>query len=692
MSTVSTHTSTVDLDTLLQERFGFPAFRPGQREAIETLLGGTDLLVIQPTGHGKSLSYQLPALVLGGLTLVISPLLALMRDQVDQLEQRFGIAAGSLNSDQDDAVNEETRRRAAAGELSILFVAPEQLDHVERLGFIKGLELRLVVIDEAHCISTWGHDFRPSYREIGRLVAELRQTRELRVLALTATADARTEADIVGQLAPMEVHRRSMERENLALGVRRVADMGEKLAILDGLLAEGPRPLLLYCATRDHTEEVAEFLAGRGHRVAAYHAGKKPEEKRALQAAFVRGDHDAIAATNALGMGIDKGDLRAVVHVDMPGSITACYQEVGRAGRDGQPARGLLLYDPEDRRIQDYFIHSAQPEPEDFAVLQRVAAEAAEGGAPARITDLRRGSGLHPTRVTVVVAELVEQGFLEKAARGRSQVYLPTGRPGAPDLSRYARQREVRTRGLARMIAYAEGQGSPEHDSACLMRALRVALGDTEAGDCGRCTGCGQALFPGEDTADHGASEARRFLALRPVVLPAGRRARLDEGRALYDSSRRSPEFRDFMVERTRRVEDAELVARLLAVARGLGEVAAVVPLPSSTWAARDHVAAGLAEGLGVPLCDVLDWIEAPAARQGTLLNNDQRRENVRGRMDARGPLPEGRLLLLDDYTGSGATLAEASRALRKEAGHDGPFVALTAARVRWRLGRPGFV
>jgi ATP-dependent DNA helicase RecQ len=659
-----------DIDALLHERFRLPSFRPGQREAIEALLAGADLLCIQPTGHGKSLIYQLSAVALGGLTVVVSPLLALMRDQLDHLEHRYGIPAGSLNSDQEEAENDATIQRANAGRLSILFLAPEQLDRVDRLAWLGTLDVRLLVIDEAHCISTWGHDFRPAYREIGRFVRSVRARRPVRVLALTATADGRTAADIEQQLAPIQTQRRSMDRPNLTLHVRVADGMANKLEQLDAFLRTEPGCALLYCATRENTEVVAEYLTQAGHQVAAYHAGMPPERKKALQADFVAGRFAAIAATNALGMGIDKADLRAVVHVDVPGSITAYYQEVGRAGRDGLPARGLLLLDPTDRKIQEYFIHSAQPVAADFSrVLDRVRA------GPLGITELKRETGLHPTRVTVVTAELVEQGFLTKEMRGKKQVFVLADRPGAPDLSRYANQLQVRTDGLTAMFTYATG-------SSCLMHTLRSHLGDGASARCGRCGPCTGAPLP----LDVVAGGADAWLAQRAAVVP-GFRGLLDEGRALLDSGARSKAFVQFMRDRASGPPDGRLLDGLRALARELGPDHTLVPLPSSSWAGRQAAIAAL----GLPVWDGLYWNEVPPARQGTLLNNDQRRANVADRMAVRGAPPKGPVLLFDDYAGSGATMREAARALAR-AGHVGARVPLAVALVRWRLGRPGIV
>ena len=680
-----------DLDRVLEQRFGFREFRPGQRDSIEALLAGGSLLCIQPTGYGKSLLYQLPAALLGGITLVVSPLLALMRDQLGHLNDRFGLPAGSINSDQSDDENAAARAAAAAGELNLLFVSPEHLDHVDRFEALAALPVRLVVVDEAHCISTWGHDFRPAYRQIVHLLRALQERHaDLRVLGLTATADERVEADIRAQLQrpggpPLLVHRSSMDRPNLSLAVVGLAGTPRKLAYLAQLVPRLPAPGLLYCATRERTELVADYLQSCGIPAAAYHAGLEPEHKRALQADFLAGRHPVIAATNALGMGIDKSDLRYVVHVDVPGSVTAYYQEVGRAGRDGAPARGILLFDPEDSKIQEHFIDSAQPQLEDFtAVLDAIRG----GDEPPNATALKVRTGLHPTRVTVVVAELVEQGFVRKRSAGGRQLYELTEKPGYPDLARYRDQLAVRTRELHAMLAY----GRLEVD--CLMATLRRALGDRAAAPCGRCSVCrGQRSSVDVDAA---AADAERWLAARPSPIAASARPEMAEGLALLDSELGGALYREFFARR----EDAgplapalaDLLRRQVRALAGRHDLRAVAALPSRDWKQRDEALAIAAEALGVPaLPDLLAWASEPPARQAELRNNDQRRGNVDGKLtlgtSARIP---GDLLLLDDFVGSGATLKEAGRVLRKQARFAGAIVPLTLARVRWKLGAAG--
>lgn len=693
----------VNIRELLQERFGFADFRPGQEEAIGLLLHERRVLCIQPTGYGKSLIYQLPALLLEGLTLVISPLLALMRDQIQQLNNRFDIPAASINSDQSLEENEAAMAGARSKRIKILFIAPEKLDNLEIMSFLSALDVALIVVDEAHCISTWGHDFRPSYRQIVGAVHHFAGKKgDLRILGLTATANQRTEQDIVAQLGDgvgpaFPVLRMPMDRPNIRLSVIPVVEMAEKLAQLAALVGRLPGNGILYCATREHTEIVAGYLSDQGLDVVAYHAGMLPDRKRALQEAFMHGDHKAIAATNALGMGIDKEDIRFIVHVDIPGSITAYYQEVGRAGRDGLPAEGILLFDQSDRRVQDHFIRSAQPTTEDFIRTLEIIQPDQEGLWP-NLAAIKVRTGFHPTRVTVIMAELVEQGFVEKQLVNRKQVYVRTGKRSAPDLSRYERQYAVRTGELEAMLRYAGGE------VACLMQALRRALGDGDAPKCGRCSRCVGSPFADAPAA---ASGAQAWLGERDVLIGATRRPPMAEGLAALNGEQRSPLFAQFM--HARAADEAqgrlapELEKRIRQVILTLGSryrFAAVLAVPSRSWQQREATADFAAGLLGVrAFPNLLVWKEMPPARQGELLNNDQRRDNVAGKMGLSGllirpgaPPPQDGILLLDDYTGSGATFKEAVRVLRAEGGFTADIVPFAVARVRWRIGARGMI
>ena len=657
---------------LLKQRFGFDKFRVGQFEAINALSVDKKVLCILPTGRGKSLLYQFPSIILPGITLVISPLLALMRDQFNQLRERFNINAASINSDQETSENEIIRAKALDGSLKILFISPEMLDHKERFLFIQNLPVSLVVIDEAHCISTWGHDFRPSYRQIVHLLSAL-APQNPRILGLTATADIRCESDIQKQISAKKVIRESLDRPNLTLSKIDAGSLGQKLLLVEKLLSS--TTTLIYCATRENVELVASHLKKKGIRAAGYHAGLEPATKKEIQEGFINDQYRAIAATNALGMGIDKANIRTIIHFDIPGSVTAYYQEVGRAGRDGLPALGILLWDYKDTKIQEYFITSSMPEKEDFDLVLK-------GKDGQMLLDIKQQTGLHPTRLQLIVAELIEQGFLTKELKGKTQIYKFTYPGKNLDLSRYENQYHVKTAELKKMIRYAN------MNSGCRMQTLRLHLGDRGSRPCGRCDLCA----PTSHQYDLKESEnIDAWIADKPVVISPMRLARINEGIALFDGKLRSEKFVHFMKFRKEIETFDEEIFELCKKVLEKESYAAVVPLPSNIWKAREDAAKKIGCHLKAPVYDLLRWREVPEKRQGELLNNDQRTLNVKGKMESTGSLPEGPILLLDDYIGSGATFREAARAIREKTNKP-ILIPFAIASVKWKLGSPGFI
>jgi ATP-dependent DNA helicase RecQ len=346
----------VDLEALLLERFGYRGFRPGQLEVVTHVVRGGDALVVMPTGAGKSLCYQVPALARGGLGVVVSPLIALMKDQVDRLVE-LGIKATFLNSSIDRGEYERRAELVRAGEIDLLYVAPERFTPAF-VGWLARIGVRTLAIDEAHCLSQWGHDFRPEYLKLGKVREGLGKPP---TLALTATATPEVQDDIVRTLG-IEAGRRfvrGFDRENLVLEVVAVDGPKDKDAVIGSLAVPGPT--IVYCATRKNADRAAAALRQAGVRCGLYHAGLETDERTTVQDAFMDGRLPVVVATNAFGMGIDKRDIRTILHYDMPGTVEAYYQEIGRAGRDGRTSRAVLLYAPVDRRIHEFFIDNAHP-------------------------------------------------------------------------------------------------------------------------------------------------------------------------------------------------------------------------------------------------------------------------------------------------------------------------------------------
>ncbi|NIR46220.1 MAG: RecQ family ATP-dependent DNA helicase [Gemmatimonadetes bacterium] len=406
-----------DARSVLRKYFGYPDFRPAQRAAVLSVLGGRDTLIVMPTGGGKSLCYQIPALLRPGLTLVVSPLIALMHDQVNGLERR-GIAAALVNSTLSSDEIRARLDRAAAGELKLLYVAPERFGSPAFRSAAFDMEIGLVAVDEAHCVSQWGHDFRPSYLRLKRHWDELGRPQ---LIALTATATPEVRADIVRELGLRDprVMIRGFDRPNLRWSVRREDRRAEKgRALLEQMDGRAGETAVVYASTRKMVEAATELLRDAGVVAAAYHAGMKREARARVQERWMSGQVPVVVATNAFGMGIDKEDVRRVVHLQMPGSLEAYYQEAGRAGRDGKEAHCVLLHSYGDRFIHEFFIRQSYPPRRIIAAAYRALLDActAEGGPVPPLNFVARVKGLKSEgELTSALRILNDAGCIENA-------------------------------------------------------------------------------------------------------------------------------------------------------------------------------------------------------------------------------------------------------------------------------------